>query len=323
METVRIVDARGVEVSIVEVSARDGLQSEPVVASTADKVELLRRTTAAGVRRAEAVSFVNPARVPQMADAAAVMAAVNTPGVIEHRHEVRFAGLVLNRRGLDQAIEAGVDEINVVVVATDTYAERNQGRTTEQLVDTWHDIARAAAAAGLPAGVTISAAFGCPFEGEVGLDRLAAVIAGVVEQPPAELTLADSIGVASPRDVRERVALARDIAQGVALRAHFHNTRNTGLANAAAAVDAGVRTLDASVGGVGGCPFAPNATGNVPTEDLLYLLHRMGYDTGVDLDAMCAIVPWLETVVGHGVPGLLSRAGDFPGDRAWPAAGVS
>jgi hydroxymethylglutaryl-CoA lyase len=302
-------------VEIVEVAARDGLQSEPTIVSARDKVELVRRAVAAGVRRAEAVSFVNPARVPQMADAVEVMALLNAPGGLDRRGEVSLGGLVLNARGLDQALDAGVDEINVVVVCSDTYAEHNQGRTTAQLVDVWCDVASRARAAGLPASVTLASAFGCPFEGELSLDRLARVVESIVVVAPDELSLADSIGVATPVDVAERVSLVRAIAPGVTLRAHFHNTRNTGLANAVAAIAAGVRTLDASLGGLGGCPFAPDSTGNIPTEDIVYLLERMGHPTGIDLDALIASVPWLESVVDHPVPGLLAKAGNFPGER--------
>jgi len=305
-------------VEIVEVSARDGLQSESIVVSTDDKVELIRRAAAAGLRRIEAVSFVNPKRVPQMADSAAVMGALARPGVLPDRNDLSLIGLVLNSRGLEQALDSGVDEINVVVVATDTFAERNQGRPTARLIDIWNEIGSAAREAGLFTTVTIAASFGCPFEGEVPSERLAEVIAALMATPPDEIALADSIGVAVPTDVRERVAVARDTISGAAgsitpeLRCHFHNTRNTGLANAAAAAEAGVSVLDASLGGIGGCPFAPNATGNIPTEDLAYLLERMGYSTGVDLDGICSIVPWIERVVDHPAPGLLSRAGRFP-----------
>lgn len=299
-------------VEIVEVSARDGLQSDPAMVSTADKVELLRRAVALGVRRAEAVSFVNPKRVPQMADGAAVMAALNTPGTIDGRDQVSFVGLVLNARGLDAALEHGVDEINMVVVCTDTFAQANQGRSTFELVDIWHQIGPAARRAGLSTSVTVAASFGCPYEGDVPPERLAAVLSAIMDSAPDEIALADSIGVASPFDVRRNVEMAREIIGDTRLRMHFHNTRNTGLANAAAAVDAGVRVLDASLGGVGGCPFAPNATGNIPTEDLAYMLERMQYDTGLDLAAACDTVTWMETMLGHSTPGLLAKAGLYP-----------
>jgi hydroxymethylglutaryl-CoA lyase len=306
---------RPTRVDIVEVSPRDGLQSEDVIVSTDQKVELIARIAAAGVRRIEAVSFVNPTRVPQMANSAALMEALNRPGTLGDRDDIVLAGLVLNTRGLQQALDAGVDEINVVVVASDTYAEKNQGRPTAGLVDVWHEVGEAARSAGLLTSVTVAASFGCPYEGEVPTDRLTEVIEAICELPPDELSLADSIGVAVPSDVRARFAIARAVAPETRLRGHFHNTRNTGLANASAAVEAGVSVLDSSLGGVGGCPFAPNATGNIPTEDLGYLLSRSGIETGVDLDAACAIVPWLEGVVGHPAPGLLSRAGMFPPAR--------
>ena len=301
-------------IEIVEVAPRDGLQGERVV-TTEDKVELVRRAVDAGVRRLEVVSFVNPTRVPQMADGAAVMAALNSPGAIAGRDRCSFAGLVLNARGLDAALDAGVDEIDVVVVVTDTYARQNQGRDTAGLIAAWHEIGRRARAAGVFSTVTLASSFGCPYEGEVLDERFRAVLSEVMQVPPDELALADSIGVATPVDIRQRLAIAAALAPDIALRCHLHNTRNTGLANAVAAVEAGVRTLDASLGGIGGCPFAPDATGNIPTEDLVYLLHRMGYETGIDLDRLCASVSFVADVVGHEVPGLLSKAGNFPPRR--------
>jgi hydroxymethylglutaryl-CoA lyase len=305
--------AGGTAVEIVEVSPRDGLQSDPTLLRTDQKVELIARAVRAGLRRVETVSFVNPQRVPQMADAEAVMAALHADADLADLGP-SYIGLVLNRRGLDRAVDTGVDEINAVVVCTDTFARRNQGQDTQGLIDEVAGICAAARDAGIPTSVTLAAAFGCPYEGEVPLDRLHKVLDQVVAAGPDEIALADSIGVASPRDVRARVALADDLLAGTAttLRCHFHNTRNTGLANATAAVEAGVRVLDASLGGIGGCPFAPNATGNIPTEDLAYLLERMGYRTGLDLDAAVGIVPWLERTVEHPVPGYLAKAGIFP-----------
>ena len=303
---------RDFDISLVDVAARDGLQSEDVIVSTSHKVELVQRLVAAGVRRAEVVSFVNPKRVPQMADGLDVMAALNSPGTLPDRTAVSLAGLVLNARGLDGAIESGVDEINVVVVSTDTYATRNQGRTTAELVDVWHQVGERARAHGLRTTVTLAAAFGCPFEGEVPDGRVRDVARAILQVRPDEFALADSIGVAAPTDVVRGVATVRDLDPDLDLRCHFHNTRNTGLANIAAAVGEGVRAFDASLGGIGGCPFAPNATGNVPTEDVLYMLHRMGCSTGIDLDAVIASVPWLQSVIGHSTPALVSRAGNFP-----------
>ena len=299
-------------VEIVEVAPRDGLQSDPATLSTADKVALIGRAGAAGLRRVEAVSFVNPKRVPQMADADEVMAALRGDA---GGTDMSYIGLVLNRRGFDRAVECGVDEVNVVVVCTDSFAEKNQGQPTQGLIDTWLDIAGAAHEVGMRASVTLAASFGCPYEGEVPLDRLVGVATAVAAGRPHEIAIADSIGVAVPTDVRERVDAVGAVAGGAALRCHFHNTRNTGLANAVAAVEAGVRVLDASLGGIGGCPFAPNATGNIPTEDLVYLLERMGYDTGVDLGALVSNIAWLEATLGHTVPGLVGKAGVFPAVR--------
>lgn len=292
-------------VTIVEVSPRDGLQSDPTVLPVEARLELISRAVGAGIHRIEAVSFVNPDRVPQMAGAEELVAALPADG------GVSYIGLVLNRRGFERALQTGLDEINVVVVCTDTFGRRNQGASTRELIDVWAEIAPEARAAGLTTSVTLTAAFGCPFEGAVPVDRLVEVAAAVAEHGPDEIALADSIGVAVPTDVRERVAAVAEVAGGAELRCHFHNTRNTGLANAAAAVEAGVRTVDSSLGGIGGCPFAPRATGNIPTEDVVYLLHGMGYDTGTDLDELIGVVGWLEEVLGHDTPGLLARAGNF------------
>ena len=294
-------------VQIVEVSPRDGLQAEAAVLPTATKVALIERAVAAGVRRIEVASFVNPARVPQMADAEAVLAA------LPERNDVSYIGLVLNQRGLDRAVAAGLREINAVVVCTDTFGERNQGAGIDEALTAFEVIARGAHGAGMRVSATVSVAFGCPYEGEVPAGRVAGVARRAAEAGADEVALADTIGVAVPTDVAERFAAAADaVGSAVALRAHFHNTRNTGLANVAAAVAAGVPTVDASLGGVGGCPFAPGATGNVPTEDVAYLLERMGYDTGLDLTALTATVPWIEEQLGKPVPGLLSKAGLFP-----------
>jgi hydroxymethylglutaryl-CoA lyase len=295
-------------VEILEVSPRDGLQNEETILSTDDKVELVARSVRAGARRIEVTSFVNPARVPQMADADELMAALPRP------EGVSYAGLVMNSRGLDRALAASVDEIDVVVVATDTFCRRNQGTSTAQACDTAAELVREARAAGVPSTITIGASFGCPFEGEVPVDRLRDVVRRVVDAGPDELALADTIGVAVPTDVRRRVELAREVAGAeMALRLHLHDTRHTGVANAVAAVESGVTTLDASIGGAGGCPFAPRATGNVATEDLVYLFDRMGVAHGLDLASVTAAAAWLEERLGKPLPGALVRAGSFPG----------
>lgn len=295
-------------VEILEVSPRDGLQNESVILSTEDKIELVQRAVRAGARRVEVTSFVNPSRVPQMADADEVMAALP-------RHEgVSYAGLVMNRRGLDRALAAQVDEIDVVVVATDTFCGRNQGMTSAQACAIAAELVREARSAGVFTTVTVGAAFGCPFEGEVSTSRLGEVLTRVVDAGPDELALADTVGVAVPSDISARVILAREVAgSDMPLRLHLHDTRHTGVANAVAAVEAGVTTLDASIGGAGGCPFAPNATGNVATEDLVYLFDRMGVASGLDLAAITVAAAWLEERLGKSLPGALLRAGSFPG----------
>lgn len=296
-------------VEICEVSPRDGLQNEDVLLPTADKVELIARAVRAGARRIEATSFVHPQRVPQMADAEAVMAA------IPRGEGVRYAGLIMNHRGLERALAAGVDEVNVVVVASDTFCRRNQGMTTQDSLDVATSLVEQAHAARVGATITIGAAFGCPFEGEVPLERVRWVLERAVAIGADELALADTIGVAVPTDVTERVGLARLLAGPDArLRLHLHDTRHTGVANAVAAIEAGVAVLDASIGGTGGCPFAPNATGNVATEDLVYLFDRMGIDTGLDLAELIDAVGWLEERLGTRLPGALRRAGGFPAE---------
>lgn len=296
-------------VEICEVSPRDGLQNEDVLISTDDKVELVERAIRAGARRIEVTSFVHPGRVPQMADAEDVMARVPREG------GVRYAGLVMNSRGLDRALAAGVDEINVVVVATDTFCARNQGTTTREACEMAAELVAAGRNAGIGTTVTIGAAFGCPFEGEVPIDRLRDVVARVLAAGPDELALADTIGVAVPTEITQRLAMAAEVAgPEVPLRLHLHDTRHTAMANAAAALEAGVQTLDASIGGTGGCPFAPNATGNVATEDLLYMFDRMGVATGLDARAVTETVSWLEERLDKRLPGALLRAGHFPQD---------
>jgi hydroxymethylglutaryl-CoA lyase len=295
-------------IEIVEVGPRDGLQSESQVLTTGAKVEFIRRLAGAGLRRIEAASFVNPKRVPQMADAEEVLAAL----AAGERTSARYIGLVLNRKGFDRARAAGCTEVGMVIAASDTFSQKNQGCTIEEGVEAWLDIARAAKSAGIRAQITISTAFGCPFEDEVPAARVRALAERLAAGEPDEIAIADTIGVAVPSQVTELVGLLRASLPRLKLRAHFHNTRNTGLANAYAAIEAGVRTLDASCGGIGGCPFAPAATGNIPTEDLIYMLHRMGFDTGVNLPALIETSRWLQTTLAHAVPGMVLKAGLFP-----------
>lgn len=299
-------------IEIVEVAPRDGLQNEKVLVSTTDKAALIMRAVAAGAQRIEAVSFVNPRAVPQMADAEAVMSTLRE-GQDLRGEGVSLIGLVLNRRGLDRAIAADVDEVNFVVVASETFNGRNQG---VPIAETLRQIAEAPAVArdaGLRLGVTIGAAFGCPFEGEVAQEHVVRIAAELASFGVEEIALADTIGVADPLAVERRFTAVRAVAPGVRLRGHFHNTRNTGLANAYAAWRAGAASLDSSIGGIGGCPFAPAATGNIPTEDLAYMLARMGVETGYDLDRLVSAAHWLKEILGaESLPGMVSRAGGFP-----------
>lgn len=302
-------------IEIVEVGPRDGLQSEPGVMPTAAKVEFIERLIEAGLRRLEVTSFVNPKKVPQMADAEQVLAGLS------RRADAHYIGLVLNRRGFDRALAAGCNEVGMAVVASDTFNRRNQGVGTDESIDAWLDIAQSARAAGIRAQVTVSAAFGCPFEGEIAVERVVDVVRRCAAAEPFEIAIADTIGVGVPTQVTEVVAAVRKVLPPTTmLRAHFHNTRNTGLANAYAALQAGVSTLDASTGGIGGCPFAPAATGNIPTEDLVYMLERGGIATGIDLDALIATGKWLQETLGRPVPGMLVKAGNFPRPKASQAA---
>ncbi|MBC7590467.1 MAG: hydroxymethylglutaryl-CoA lyase [Salinibacterium sp.] len=290
---------------IVEVGPRDGLQNEKTVLGTDTKVAYITRIIAAGVTRIEAVSFARPDRVPQMADAEAVMAAVPRDS------KVSYIGLVMNERGAHRAIRAGVDEANIVVVATDTFAARNQGMTSADSLRAAGGIADILKSAGIKVSVTIGAAFGCPFEGEVSADRIAEMVSDLAQFDIDELALADTIGVAVPAQVRRAVSRVTDLTD-LPLRMHFHNTRNTGYANAQAAMDLGVAAFDASSAGIGGCPFAPAATGNISTEDLLYLASRSGYDLGLDFNRLLEASDFVTRSLGIDPPALLGRAGWFP-----------
>ena len=295
------------QIEILEVGPRDGLQNESALFSTAAKVEFINRVIAAGTRRVEVASFVNPKRVPQMADAEEVLKA------LPRRTDIHYVGLVLNRRGFDRAAAAGCNEIGMALMASNTFNLRNQGVTTDESITSWLDIAAASHAAGIRPQITVSAAFGCPFEGEVAPDRVIEVARRVAQAGPFEIAIADTIGVGVPSQVTNLLERLRDALPGMPLRCHFHNTRNTGIANAYAAIEAGATVIDASVGGIGGCPFAPAATGNIPTEDVAYMLQRMGVSTGVDLEQTIATGRWLQEQLGRPVPGMLVKAGDFPG----------
>ncbi len=292
-------------VEIVEVSPRDGIQNDPKLLETATKIELIRRAFAAGADRAEVTSFVNPKRVPQMADADAVVAGLPKELL------PRSIGLVLNQRGFERAVAAGLGEANVVIVASETFSVKNQGAGTMENIAGLGEMA-AARPAGMRLGITIGASFGCPFEGEVPLRRLLQIVEACARHEPQEIALADTIGVATPRDITERIGAVRRLLPGMKLRLHLHNTRNTGLANAWAGIEAGVSALDASLGGVGGCPFAPRATGNIATEDLVYMLERSGVRTNVSLEAAIEAAQWLEAQLEKTLPGQVMKAGGFP-----------
>ena len=296
----------GRKIQIVEVGPRDGLQNEKTLLDVDQKLEMIARQEAAGARRMEVVSFVNPKRVPQMAGAEEIMAA------LPHAEGRSRIGLVLNARGWDRCVEARCDEANVVVCASDGFGIRNQGASTAEQVEALASIVAARKPTDPPISMTVSVAFGCPFEGEVPEARVLEIVKAAAELKVAEIALADTIGVADPWLVRRRVEATRKLIGDIPLRLHFHDTRNTGLANAFAGVEAGVDILDASVGGLGGCPFAPNATGNIGTEDLVYMLERAGFETTYDLGALIEIGNWASGLVGKAPAASVSRAGGFP-----------
>jgi hydroxymethylglutaryl-CoA lyase len=294
-------------IEIVEVGPRDGLQNEKAVLETPAKIEFIQRLEAAGARRIEAVSFVNPRRVPQMAGAEEIMGAL--PRESGHSR----IGLVLNERGWDRAVASVCDEANVVVCATDSFGIRNQGADVAGQVAALESIVKKRELeGGPPISLTISVAFGCPFEGEVRQDQVMAIVRAADALGIGEIALADTIGVADPWMVRQRIEAARAAAPDARLRMHFHDTRGTGLANAFASVEAGVDVLDASCGGLGGCPFAPAATGNIATEDLVYMLERAGFETGLDTGALIEAGRWIGEKIGKPPVSALSRAGGFP-----------
>lgn len=301
------------QVQIVEVGARDGLQNEAEVIATPDKAELIDRLLGAGIRRIEVASFVNPARVPQMADGEAVIAG------LPDRKDVSYIGLCLNKRGVLRAIASreggrrGVDEAGCVVVASDSFGQRNQGQSIVEGIAENVAMLRLAREAELVPQVTISAAFGCPFEGSVPPSRVIDIARAMADAGAVEIALADTIGVAVPAQVEDLFGHLADAAPGVAMRAHFHNTRGTGIANAWAAYRSGVRVLDASLGGLGGCPFAPRATGNIATEDLVFLLDRSNVHSGVDLDRLIAINSWFAGLLGRPLPSMVAKAGGWTG----------
>ena len=293
-------------VEIVEVSPRDGLQNEAQAVSTEDKLLLIDRAIKAGIRRLEIASFVNPKRVPQMADAEEVVAKA------PRSEDVTYIGLVMNRRGAERALDTGIDQLGAITLVSDTFAQKNQGQSARETLDVASEIIRIARAEGRTATVMISSAFGCPFEGEIDEADVIEYAKRLADAEPCEIAVADTIGVGDPWRVGSLFDKLRDAVPGMPLRGHFHNTRNTGIANAYAAIKAGVTSIDASIGGLGGCPFAPAATGNIATEDLVYMLDRGGIDSGVDLSKIMDACNWMNDVVGRQLPAMVSRAGSFP-----------
>ena len=285
-------------ITICDVGPRDGLQNEPETLPAATRAELVSRLAAAGLRRIEAVSFVRDERVPQMAGAEEVVAAAV-------RGDAELSGLVLNERGYERFAATDLDRLNCTLAATEEFNRQNGNASLAEALERGQT---SLARAGRPTTVTVSCAWGCPFEGEVDPGIVADLCERLADAD--ELVLADTIGVATPRPVRrlvERVSIL-----GKPVGAHLHNTRNTGYAAAWAALDGGAAILDASVGGLGGCPFSPNATGNVATEDLVWQLERDGLATGVDLDALVGVSRWLERVLGRRLEGQLYRAAAWP-----------
>lgn len=294
-------------IEFVEVGPRDGLQNEKLLVSTADKLALISNAIDAGARRIEVTSFVNPKRVPQMADAEEICAGLPA------REDVTYIGLVMNQRGAERAIGTGrINQLGAVAVSTDTFAMANQGQTSDESVEAAKAVIELARSDGRTGQCTIAASFGCPFEGEVAEGRVVEMAVAIAKAGPVEIALADTIGVANPAHVARLVERVRQAVQPLPVRVHFHNTRNTGLANVWAAVMAGATVVDASLGGLGGCPFAPGAAGNVPSEDVVYMLERAGIGTGMDLDRLIEASNWLSGIMGRKLPGMVAQAPHFP-----------
>ncbi len=293
-------------VSFVEVGPRDGLQNEKVIVPTDKKIEFIERAIAAGVERIEVASFVRPDLVPQMADGEDVVRA------LPDGNGVSYIGLVLNQKGAKRALGTRVHELGAVAMATDTFGQKNQGQTREQSIAVSNEIVTMARDAGRKGQVTISVSFGCPFEGEVPPERVIEMAKRLAEARPIEIALADTIGVAVPPQVSDLVHRVKTAIAPIPVRVHFHNTRNTAIANVWAAIEAGATVVDASIGGLGGCPFAPKATGNVPSEDVAYMLYRAHVETGLNLQKLIETANWMADVIGRPLPGAVSRAGSFP-----------
>jgi hydroxymethylglutaryl-CoA lyase len=294
------------DISVIEVSPRDGLQNEKIPLTVDQRIDLIHQLAAAGAKRIETVAFVHPTRVPQMANAEEVMAG------LDRNNGVTYSGLILNRKGLDRALDSRVDEIHLVIPATDEMSLRNQNLSVDEMLVLAKEVSDVCRDENIPLTLTVAVAFGCPFAGEVSTEQVSRVLDGMVGLTVSEVGLADTIGVGVPWQVR---ALSNEVKSRFAdtpIRLHLHNTRNNGYANALAGFENGVTAFDSSVGGFGGCPFAPNATGNIATEDLNYLLERSGVNTGLDHAALVATGVWLSDILEKSAPALLGRAGQFP-----------
>ena len=289
------------KVTLCEVGPRDGLQNDALTLSPVVRAELINRLAGCGLRRIEAVSFVRPERVPQMDAAEEVVA------LVSRSSEVSYAGLVLNTRGYERLANTNLDQVRVAVSCTESFSQRNANSSVADAVESARRTARAARADGRSVSITLMVAFGCPFEGDVPSNAVLALAESCLDLEPDELILADTIGVGSPTQTRRLLQLLSNV--GVTLGVHLHDTRNTAIANALAAIESGATVLDASVGGTGGCPFAPGASGNVATEDLVYVLAREGIDTGVNLDLLISTAQWLSGLLGHPLPGRLHQVG--------------
>lgn len=303
------------KISIVDVGPRDGLQNDSTPVSTTDKIALIKLLIDAGIRKIEVASFVNPKLVPQMADAEELVASLPTIDGIT------YIGLVLNDRGFVRALETranggGINQVGCVALPSDTFAMKNQRQTSKETIAVAKEILNKARVEGMSAQVTISSACGCPFEGEVPLSKIVDIAKEVAEAEPVEIAIADTIGVGVPSQVFDIFSAVAEAVPHIPLRGHFHNTRNTGIANVWSAIKAGALTIDASIGGLGGCPFAPKATGNVATEDVIYMLERSNIETGVNLQKLIDTNVWLQSVLNRQLPGMLARAGNFPQDTS-------
>ncbi len=291
------------KIEIVDVGPRDGLQNEDRHLSPEVRAELCDRLAATGISRIEAASFVNPKLVPQTAGAEEVMDTMDrSPGA-------SYAGLILNEKGYERAVESGVDEVRYAFPVTETFVKRNQNTTVAGATQLASRLVERARLDGVRVSITLAAAFGCPFEGSVEPETVLRIADQIAGSAPDEIVLADTIGVGVPTQVRK--LLKGVLESGIVTGCHFHDTRNTGIANAVAAVESGTTVLDASVGGIGGCPFAPRATGNISTEDLVYTLHGMGYETGIDLEMLIGVAVWLSEQLGKELPGQVYKAGNF------------